>query len=181
MKRLIVTAFCGLLAACSGGDHEDLQEWMHENTKDLRGHIPKLPEVQTYQPVPYEVEAMLDPFKPNKIDPDSKRKQDGGKGVGLQPDFEARELRNSILEKYPLESLKMIGYLNVNKQPMAVIQADANIKQVKIGDYIGLDFGVVTEITDKEVTLRELVQDAAGDWSERTSSLYLQGKEGSTK
>lgn len=147
----------------------------------MKGSIPKLPEVKPYQPVPYEVETSLDPFKPGKIEPESKQKLGGGKGVGLQPDYEARELRNSLLEKYPLESLKMIGYLNVNKQPMAVIQAEQNVKQVKLGDYIGLDFGVVTQISDKEVTLRELIQDAAGDWSERTSSLYLQGKEGSKK
>ena len=55
------------------------------------------------------------------------------------------------------------------------------VKQVKLGDYIGLDFGMVTKISDKEIELRELVQDAAGDWSERKSSLYLQSKEGSKK
>ena len=180
MKRLIVIAVSGVLAACSSGDHEDLRQWMAENTKDLRGNIPKLPDVKPYQPTPYEVEGMLDPFRPSKIEPESKQKQ-GGKGVGLQPDYEARELRNSLLEKFPLESLKMIGYLNVNNRPMAVIQAEQNVKQVKVGDYVGLDFGMVTQITDKEVTLRELVQDSAGDWSERTSSLHLQGKEGSKK
>ena len=181
MKRLIVIALGGALAACSSGDHDDLRQWMAENTKDLRGSVPKLPEVKPYQAVPYEVEAMLDPFKPNKIEPEAKQKQGSGKGSGLQPDYEARELRNSLLEKYPLESLKMIGYLNVNNRPMAAIQAEQHVKQVKVGDYVGLDFGMVTQVTDKEVTLRELVQDSAGDWSERTSSLYLQGKEGSKK
>ena len=181
MKRLTVISVALALAACSSGDHEDLRQWMVENTKDLRGNVPKLPEVKPYQPTPYTVENLLDPFKPGKIEPESKLKQGDGKGVGLQPDYEARELRNSLLEKYPLESLKMIGYLNVNNRPLAVIQAEQNVKQVKVGDYLGLDFGMVTQITDKEVTLRELVQDSTGDWSERTSSLYLQGKEGSKK
>lgn len=180
MKRLIVIALGGALAACSGGDHEDLRQWMQESAKDLRGNIPKLPEVTPYVPVPYDAEAMLDPFRPNKIEPEAKQRQ-GGKGGAFQPDFEAREVRNSLLEKYPLESLKMIGYLNVNNRPIAVIQAEQNVKQVKVGEYMGLDFGMVTRITDTEVTLRELVQDSAGDWSERSSSLYLQGKEGSKK
>ncbi len=173
-------AFCGLALAGCSGDHEDLRQWMQENTRDMKPNIPKLPSVQPYEPVPYEVTDILDPLKAAKIEPDSKR----GKGVskgGLQPDFEAREVRNSILEKYPLESQRMIGYLNVNRQHIAVIQVDQAVKQVKIGDYIGLDFGVVTDITEKELTLRELIQDAAGDWSERTSSLYLQGKEASKK
>lgn len=181
MKRLIIVTFCCALGACSGGDHEDLRQWMAENTKNLRGSIPKLPEVKPYEPVPYDVEAMLDPFKASKIEPESKYKQGAGKGSQFQPDFEARELRNSLLEKYPVESLKMIGYLNVNKQPIAVIQVEDKVKQVKVGEYVGLDFGMVTQISDSEIVLRELIQDSVGDWSERKSSLYLQGKEGSRK
>ncbi|RIX48577.1 MAG: pilus assembly protein PilP [Rhodocyclales bacterium GT-UBC] len=154
---------------------------MDESAKDMRGSIPKLPEVRPYQPVPYEVESMLDPFKASKIEPESKYRQTAGKGGAFQPDFEARELRNSLLEKYPIESLRMIGYLNVNKQPIAVIQVEDKVKQIKVGDYVGFDFGMVTKITDKEVELRELIQDSAGDWSERKSSLLLQSKEGGKK
>lgn len=181
MKRLIFVAFCGVVAGCSGDGHEDLRQWMADSTKDMRGGIPKLPEVMPYEPVPYEVEGILDPFRPSKIEPDSKYRQSAGKGGMYQPDFEARELRNSLLEKYPIESLKMIGYMNVNKQSIAVIQVEDKVKQVKVGEYVGLDFGMVTKITDKEVELRELIQDSAGDWSERKSSLYLQSKEGSKK
>lgn len=86
-----------------------------------------------------------------------------------------------MLEKYPLESLKMIGYMNVNQRPMAVIQVEDKVKQVKVGDYMGLDFGMVTQVSDTEVQVRELIQDSAGDWSERKSSLYLQSKEGNKK
>ncbi|PKO86365.1 MAG: pilus assembly protein PilP [Betaproteobacteria bacterium HGW-Betaproteobacteria-12] len=154
---------------------------MADNSANLKGNVPPLPQVTPYEPVPYDVEGTLDPFKAAKIEPESKYKQAAGKGGAFQPDFEARELRNSLLEKYPVESLKMIGYLNVNNRPLAVIQVDDKVKQIKVGDYIGLDFGMVTRITDKEVELRELIQDSAGDWSERTSSLYLQSKEGSKK
>jgi len=181
VKRILFVALCGALSACSGGDHEDLKQWMAESTKDMRGNVPKLPEVLPYEPVPYDVEGTLDPFKPNKIEPESKYKQAAGKGGAFQPDFDAREMRNSLLEKYPIESLKMIGYLNVNNRPMAAIQVDDKVKQIKVGDYIGLDFGMVTRITDKEVELRELIQDSAGDWSERKSLLNLQSKEGSKK
>ncbi|KAB2922482.1 MAG: pilus assembly protein PilP [Dechloromonas sp.] len=154
---------------------------MADNSANLRGNVPPLPRVQPYEPVPYDVEGTLDPFKAAKIEPESKYKQAAGKGGAFQPDFEARELRNNVLEKYPIESLKMIGYLNVNNRPLAVVQVDDKVKQIKVGDYIGLDFGMVTKISDKEVELRELIQDSAGDWSERTSSLYLQSKEGSKK
>lgn len=173
---------CALAAGCSGGDHENLKAWMVESSQGFRGNIPKLPEVKPYEPVPYDVAGMLDPFKSAKIEPDSKYKQLSGKGGVFQPDFEAREIRNSLLEKYPLESLSMIGFLRVNNVPMAVIAVEGKVKQVKQGDYIGLDFGRVTNISESEISLRELIQDSSGNWSERDSSLHLQqGTEGSKR
>ena len=171
---LVVSGIC----ACSGGDHEELRQWMEENSRDLKGKVPKLPEVMPYQPVPYDAEGAVDPFKGSKLEPEGRNRPGSGAGL-IQPDYEARELRNSLLEKFPLESLKMIGFMNVNKIPRAVIQVDNKVKQVKVGDYIGLDFGVITAIKETEVQLKELIQDSAGDWSERRSSLHLQSKEGS--
>lgn len=88
-------------------------------------------------------------------------------------------MRNSIMEKYPLESMHMIGFMNINKKPMAAVQVDQLVKQVKVGDYIGLDFGVITKITEQEIEIREVVEDSSGDWSERMNTLQLQAKEGS--
>lgn len=181
MKHVALVSLCLALVACSGGEHEDLRQWMEDNTKDLRGRITPLPEVKPYEPVPYEVEAQVDPFRASKIEPDSKFRQGAGKGGQFEPDFEAREVRNSVLEKYPLESLSMIGRLVMNNRPIAVIKYEDNVRQVKVGDYLGLDFGMVTEIGENELKLRELIQDSAGDWSERQSSLYLQTTEGSGK
>lgn len=181
MKRLLLLIVCGLLAACAESDHADLQQWMVENSRGLRGKIASLPEVKAYEPVPYDVDGEVDPFRSTKIEPDSKYKMAGGKGGAFQPDFEARELRNSELEKYPLESLTMIGRLVINKRPIAVLKYQDKVKQVKVGEYIGLDFGMITEIGENELKLRELIQDAAGDWSERESSLHLQTMEGGGK
>jgi len=154
---------------------------MEESSRDLRGKVEPLPEVKSYEPVPYEASDMIEPFRSKKIDPDTQNRFGAGKGGQFQPDFEARELRNSVLEKYPLESLSMIGRLVVNQRPIAVIKYEDNVKQVKVGDYLGLDFGMVTEIGETELKLKELIQDSAGEWSERQSSLFLQTTEGSGK
>jgi type IV pilus assembly protein PilP len=53
------------------------------------------------------------------------------------------------------------------------------VKQVKVGEYIGFDFGLVTKITDQEVELQEQIQDSDGECSERVNTLQLQAKEGS--
>ena len=43
---------------------------------------------------------------------------------------------------------------------------------------MGQNFGVITQISESELKLKELVQDPAGDWTERESVLMLQGQEG---
>lgn len=185
MKKTLVPALglimSLLLAACAGGEHDGLRQWMEENSRDLRGRVDPLPEVKPYEPIPYEVADQVDPFQSSKIEPTSRRGQGAGNAGQFQPDFEARDLRNSVLEKYPLESLTMIGRLVVNNQPLAVIKYEDNVRQVKVGDYIGLDFGMVTQVTENEVKLRELIQDSAGEWTERQSSLHLQTTEGSSQ
>ena len=170
-----------LLAGCGGAEHQDLRQWMEENTRDLRGKVAPLPDVVAYQPVPYEFEGQIDPFRPAKIQPDANDRRGEGKSGKFQPDFEARERRNSPLERYPLESLTMIGKLVLNNRPMAVIKFDDKVQQVKVGDYIGLDFGLVTEIRDNELKLRELIQNSDGEWEQRDSALILQTTEGSSK
>jgi len=178
VRRLYLITICTLLAACSS-EHEDIKQWMKESSKDVRPGIPPLPKVIPYQAVPYLADKLVDPFVPGKIEPENKQGGDNGKKGG--PNFAARDERNNLLEKYPLESIKMIGFLNVNNQPMAVVQVEQHVKQVKRGDYIGQDFGIVIEINDQKMSLKELVQDSAGDWTERESILQLQAKEGSKK
>lgn len=181
MKHLALVALCIAVVGCAANEQNELKSWMEENSRDLRGKVDPLPEVKSYEPVPYEVGDLIEPFQAKKIDPNTKNRFGAGKGGQFQPDFEARELRNSVLEKYPLESLTMIGRLVVNKKPIAVIKYENNVKQIKVGDYLGLDFGMVTEIGESELKLKELIQDSAGEWSERQSSLFLQTTEGSGK
>lgn len=173
MKRLTASVVLASLslAACSGGEHEDLRQWMNDQAKDIKGQIPPLPEVKPYEPVPYDTGNLVDPFKPSKTDP-GQRKNGGG---GLQPDFNRAK---EPLESFPLESLKYVGVLEKGKGKFyAIIQVDSSLYQVRTGNYMGQNFGVITKISDAEVSLRELVQDAGGDWVERSSALQLQEKE----
>ena len=77
MKKTLVPALglimSLLLAACAGGEHDDLRLWMEENSRDLRGRVDPLPEVKPYEPIPYEVADQVDPFQSSKIEPTSRR------------------------------------------------------------------------------------------------------------
>lgn len=73
-----------VLMACSGGDNEDLRLWMNDATKNIKGKIPPLPQVKPYEPVPYSVGNLTDPFKSSRAGSEQKK---AGRG-GLQPDLD---------------------------------------------------------------------------------------------
>ena len=158
-----------LLIACGGEEFQDLNDFVRDSGADLRGQVDSPPEIKPYEPFPYENNASLpDPFKPRK----QETKNSGGSGSGLnQPDF-ARPKQE--LEEFPLESMKMVGYLRKGSLGNAIIRSsEGKLHRVKVGNYIGMNFGQITSITESEVKVKEMVQDGAGDWSERISSLQL--------
>ena len=164
MKRLAILFLMLGLTACGGGSMDDLQTFVAETGKDMQGKIEPLPQVNVYEPFTYNAFDLPDPFKPRKLST--------GGGGGMQPDLNRPK---EPLEAYSLETLKMVGMLSRQGVVHAVIKTPDNaIYHVKKGNYVGQNFGLITQIGDGEVSLRETVQDSAGDWSERTSALLLQ-------
>ena len=157
-----------LLVSCGGEEHSDLKQELNNLTKDLRGKIDPLPVVKPYEPVPYSAFDMPDPFGAAKIELVTRS---AGSGGGLKPDLNRPK---EPLEAFPLESLKMVGVLQQSKQTFALVKADASLYRVKVGNYLGQNFGLVTTISENQIQLRELIQDASGDWAERQSALQLQ-------
>ena len=166
MKFIYLALAAVLLTGCGGEEFQDLRDFVKNAGADMRGKIPPPPEVKPYEPFAYNNEASLpDPFKPRKP------KLSPGRLGTNQPDLNRPK---EALEEFPLEGIKMVGYLYQNKVGHAVIRApDGKLHRVKAGNYIGLNFGLILEVTDTETKIKEMVQDSAGDWSERTSSLQL--------
>ncbi len=163
--RLIIAAGVILvLAACSGESHQDLRAWMTEQGKGAKGKLDPLPQMRPYEPFAYNAFDLPDPFKPRKIEPT--------KGASkLAPDLTRRK---EPLESYPLESLNMVGTLEKGKTVYALVRTpDRDLYQVRQGNYVGQNYGVVIGVSDSEIRLKELVQDGAGDWTERSSTLQL--------
>ena len=170
MKAIPVIALGLLLAACMGEEFGDLKAELKDKTKDLRGRIDPLPVVKPYEPVPYKAFDQADPFSSAKIELVTRSASSGG-GGGLKPDLNRPK---EPLEAYPLESLKMVGVLQQSKSNFGLVKADTGLYRVKVGNYMGQNFGLITTITDSQIQLRELIQDAVGDWTERQSTLQLQ-------
>ena len=164
-----------MLGGCTS-EEENIQAWMAQQAKGMRGSVKPLPEIKPFPVVEYDAEALLTPFSSERIVPEQRSATGGGSGI--KPDLDRRR---EPLEAYPLESLTMVGVIMQNKQAEALVKVDNVIHQVRVGNYMGQDFGVVTAISETEVTLRELVEDVNGDWTERSSSLLLQEQQGGRK
>jgi len=86
MRTFIMLAGAALLAACGGEEQGELRQELATMTKDLRGRVDPLPQVRSYEPVPYKGESMLDPFVPGRIVV-TQAAGTGGSGGGVQPDL----------------------------------------------------------------------------------------------
>lgn len=171
MKLIYIALACGMLVGCGGEEFQDLRDFVKNSGADLRGKIPPPPSVKLYEPFAYVNDTNLtDPFKPRKPEVGST----GHRGAN-EPDTDRPK---EALEEFPLEGLKMVGYVFKGKVGHAVIRApDKKLYQVKLGNYVGMNFGLITKLSDTEITIKEVVQDSTGDWSERISSLQLVDKE----
>lgn len=165
MSLLAVGVLSAGLAGCSFDEGDDLDQYMRDATKDVKPRIKPLPEVQPYMALQYNADGMLvDPFRARKA---------VNKSSALQPNLNRPK---EPMEAYPLESLKYVGLLSKSKLTYALLKTpDASVQQVKLGNYVGQNYGRVTQIKDDEIVLTELVQDdLTGDWVERITSLALQ-------
>jgi len=165
----MLTLAAALLAACSA-EHEELQQWMDQQRREVKPNVPPLQAPKKFDPEPYTQAQAVEPFSNQKLTVALKQE-------AQQPNsLLAAELnrRKEPLEAYPLDSMTMVGSVNKNGQPFALLKVDNLLYQVKVGDYLGQNYGRVTKIAETEVDLREIVQDAAGEWIERPATLQLQ-------
>lgn len=174
MKRLLMVVAACTLAGCAN-DQSELRAWMQEVRANTRPVEERIEEPKRFAPFRYEDEAQADPFSPQKLAVVLESSQRPGSS-GLRPDLNRRR---EALEAFPLDTIRMVGRLVNGRRNHALLQVDKTVYQAHVGNYAGQNFGVITRISENEVQLQELVQDAAGDWVRRESTLRLQ--EGSSQ
>ncbi len=173
MRAVLSVVFAASLVGCGASGEDELRQWMTEQRNQVRPKITPLSEPKQFIPQGYTQEAAVDPFSLQKLTQALKRDStQTTANAGLVAPELAR--RKEPLESYPLDAMAMVGSLRREGAPVALIRIDNLLHQVRVGNYLGLNFGKVTKIDETEVSLREIVQDPSGDWIERTASLLLQ-------
>ena len=178
MKRsiqlfLILLAF--VLAGCNAANEDDIRAWMVQERNQTKPHVAPIVAPKQFVPEPYTNATAIEPFSNLKLTQALKRdsSQVASNGALVAPELARRK---EALEAFPLDSMALVGSILKGSQPVALVSVDRLLYQVKIGNYLGLNYGRVTKINETEVTLREIVQDAVGEWIERVATLQLQEK-----
>jgi type IV pilus assembly protein PilP len=173
-RILIVVAAAGIvLAGCGSSGGEELQEWMAQQRAQTKPKIDPIPEPKKFTPQAYTQEATTDPFSNLKLTQALKREssQATSNAALVAPELARRK---EPLESFPLDAMFMVGSLRKEGLPVALVKVDNLLYQVRPGNYLGQNFGKILKVGETEVVLREIVQDATGEWIERPATLQLQ-------
>lgn len=158
------------LAGCSSSEQQELQEWMTEQRNVTRPQITPLPAPTQFTPETYDQEVSVDPFSNQKL---TQALRDSKASVNSELIAPELARRKEPLEASPLDTVVMVGSLIKAGQPVALVRVDNLIYQVRVGNHLGQNYGRITEVTESSLALREIVQDGAGEWIERTATLQL--------
>lgn len=154
------------LAAC-GSNMDDLDAYINEVKARPGGRIEPLPEITPYEVFTYvaDVQGVRSPFVPDSP------QAGGGTGGGVRPNTDrSRE----YLETFPLDTLGMVGTLNIGDTLYGLVQtSDGLIHRVVPGNFMGQNDGRITEISDAEITLVEIISDGIGGYIERDAAVGL--------
>ena len=166
LRNGLLLALLALGASACGGGGDDLDKYINEVKARPGGRIEPLPEITPYEVFSYvaDVQCLRSPFRPDTP-------QAGGKGGGPRPDVErSRE----YLESFPLDTLSMVGTLHIGETMYGLVQtSDGLIHRVTPGNYIGQNDGRITEISESEIGLVEIISDGIGGYIERDAAVGL--------
>lgn len=167
-----VVASVMALTGCGSGEHQDLTQWMAQQRAAAQPKVPPINPPAAYQPEAYIGGQGIPPFSDEKLIR-VLRSDVAATGVSRLLESEMKR-RREPLEDFPLDTMAMVGLLDKGGRRVALVRVNGLLHQVSAGNYLGQNYGRVTAISDNQITLREIVQDAAGEWIERTATLQLQ-------
>jgi type IV pilus assembly protein PilP len=167
-RLLICGAALLILVGCNAGnDFADLQNYMDEVSARPTGSIEPLPKFRPYEAFTYRAAALRSPFQPPiKVDLQARKKG----SQEIKPD----ELRvKQFLEEFNIEVFEMVGSLSRSGATFALVSGAGGVHRVKVGDYLGRNYGRILAIDAVAVEVMEIVPDGDGGWLERPRSLSL--------
>lgn len=177
MKKLALLATVGMLSACSQGSQQDLVAYTEEVRATAIPSVSPLPEMPELVQIGYTGSAFRNPYEPAPLSAPGP----GTNAPGCpQPNLD-REREE--LESFGLDQFTLVGTMRTNQQQGQVALVSTNqgrLYRVAEGNYLGLNLGRITRITQEFIMIEEWVPAGDGCWQQRETALRLPGTQGST-
>jgi type IV pilus assembly protein PilP len=167
LKIAFTLLLASVMSAC-GGNMDDLDRYINDTKARPGGRIEPLPEIKPYEVFTYvaDAEGLRSPFVP-----DSPQASAGNAANNTRPD---RDRSREYLEEFPLDSLRMVGTLELGGVNYGLVQTPAGIiERVVPGNYIGQNDGRIVSVTESEIELVEIISDGIGGYLEREAAVVL--------
>jgi len=173
LRTTLLAAVCVGLVACGTADLDDLREFTANAYADRKPTVEPLPQIKPHQGFTYQAADLVDPFAAENLRPTSTNPTPSSSGRAPDPNR-----RREPLEQFPLDSLRMVGTLLRQDTRWVVVRApDGSVHHAHKGNYIGQNYGVITDITEEVVDIKELIQDPNGAWIDRDATLAIAAQE----
>lgn len=158
----ILTGIISLFLSACSGDNSDLVKYINEIKARPAKKIEPIPQ---FAPLPIfkfpENDNRRSPFKPVDLKKNSDQ---------YAPD---QKRMKQPLEAFPLDALKFVGILEQDSMIWALIkQPSMQITRVRVGDYMGQNYGRIILIKRDLIKLEETIK-TSGKWEKQITTINL--------
>lgn len=161
----------GLSGCSSKQEFSDLKKTLDEIRQRPRGAIQPPPEFKAQPTFTYAAHKLRSPFMPPMDE-------------ALLPETESKTIAPDLtrpkeyLEGFNIEGLKMVGTISRPGGPLEALVQDTEggVHRVRIGNYLGKNFGRVAAVEDTRVAVMEIVPDGHDGWVERPRTIRVEGE-----
>ncbi|HET6725495.1 MAG TPA: pilus assembly protein PilP [Gammaproteobacteria bacterium] len=149
------------LAGC-GHDMTDLQQFVQNVEARPGPPIKPIPQIKPYETYTYADQMLRPPFVPAMPQQDTSN---------LRPD---QHRNKEYLERYPLDSLSMVGTIDMGGKRYALIRdKEGLVHHVTVGNYMGQNDGRILAVSSTGLILREIVPNGLGGYVKRETKIQL--------
>lgn len=171
LRSALLITLAATAIGCAKSKSE-LEQYIAEVKARPAGPVEPLPIMKTFETFEYAAHALREPFAPINAEEAASSAAATTAGVGPRP---IRDRRKEELERFPLDSLDMVGTLGAADGSTYGLVKDPEgvVHRVLANNYLGQNDGRITGIFEDRIELVQLISDGSGSWEEQPISIAL--------
>ena len=170
VKSIIVLAIVCVYGCTPRAELSDLRRFTADAFRGQKPEVEPLPFIEPYESVLYSSGSLVNPF----LELSLRKSKKVGNAVDIKQIFQP-ERRREVLEDFPLDALKFMGTLFQDGRAWVLMSTpDGGTHRITLGNHIGRQSGKIIDINEREILLREVIKNPAGEWEERKVTLNFQ-------